>query len=407
MSTEIKDEGEFRERVERTLEELELNTQQSGVFGIVNKGAESKGTDTSGGIANTTNSWKLRCRIAATTFQTNFPDIDTTAATWSLVSDLAEGDRVLLTGELNDANNGIYVCREVTTAPRRRMERSEDFNNNTNAYAQSSVFISDGIHADEIWYLETIEPILLDSTNLIWRQFKSGQDPIILNAHDEGTLAGPGVTIDWSTFNFHYSDEITAASLTVTFSNPPPTAKYEPLILQFKQDAVGGRDVVFADTFKNGFKPFVDTQPLAVTTWVFHTDGGQNFLGFNTVSEESIPSDMTDETSVLGMASSVTPFYTFFADFSFYVTEVIISLNEVATGGAALEVDIKKNGITIFSTKPTIDVGDNLSTEGAPLSVISTPQISKNDKIELFMTVRGDSGNTARGLKGKLIGVIN
>jgi len=206
--------------------------------------------------------------------------------------------------------------------------------------------------------------------------------------------------------NHHFTRTV-SGDVVITMINLPPLGKYQPVILQLKQDATGFHDVTFADSFINmpSSSIFVDTEPNAVTTIVFHTDGDGNLLAYNTVAEDSIPVDMTDETSVLALASSVTPFYTFFADYAYFVTEVIISLNEVATGGAALEVDIKKNGTTIFSTRPTIDVGDNLSTQGAPLSVISTPQILKNDKIECFMTVRGDSGNTARGLKCKLIGV--
>ena len=115
---------------------------------------------------------------------------------------------------------------------------------------------------------------------------------------------------------------------------------------------------------------------------------------------------MSDEVTVLNPESGVTPFYTTFADWAFYVTGVEISVNTPGSGATGIEVDVKKNGTTIFSTKPTIDNGDNGSWEGAPLAVISTPQVLKHDKLEFFLSIR-DTNNTAIGLKCKLQGVKN
>ena len=230
-------------------------------------------------------------------------------------------------------------------------------------------------------------------------------DPLILGSLDLGNL-GSAKTVDWSLNNHQYG-LLDSTNCTITMSNLSALDEYEPVILQFKQDATGGRGVTFADSFVNGGVPFIDPQPNAYTTVVFYTDGNQDIHAFSTTVQDSLAMDMSDENSSLNVASESIPFRTFWTDFAFHITNVIITCTTAPTGGGSpLTVDVRKNGTTIFTTRVSIDDDENTSETAVTPMVLDTPDLGFNDKITIFLTIR-DAGNVATGLKCKLIGVKN
>ncbi len=70
--------------------------------------------------------------------------------------------------------------------------------------------------------------------------------------------------------------------------------------------------------------------------------------------------------------------------------------------GSAITLDVHLNGTTIFSTKPTIAAGANISS-GA---VLSTTAIPESGLIEVFVDAVG-STTAGKGLKGDPIGTLD
>lgn len=111
----------------------------------------------------------------------------------------------------------------------------------------------------------------------------------------------------------------------------------------------------------------------------------------------------SDETTVLGAASTTVPLATFRMPYAFTVTEVRASLRTAGTGAALITVDIHESGTTILSTKITIDATEKTSTTAATPAVISDSALADDALIELFLDQR-DTDNVATGLKVEIIG---
>ena len=114
---------------------------------------------------------------------------------------------------------------------------------------------------------------------------------------------------------------------------------------------------------------------------------------------ESIIVAASDETTAL---TTGTGKMTFYVPYNFTISEVFIG-NTAASSSGAVQVNVKKNGTTIFTTKPSIGASQNtsLSGSGSVAAVLSTTSLSKGDK----MTIDIDTaGTTAAGLKVYFIG---
>jgi len=105
---------------------------------------------------------------------------------------------------------------------------------------------------------------------------------------------------------------------------------------------------------------------------------------------------VSDETTNL-TASTVTPLATFHAARNNNIEEVLLGVSTAPTG-STLVGDVHINGVSIFSTKPTIDVNEKTSVSAATQPVLSTTSYSKGDIIELFCDQVG-STTTGTGLK--------
>ena len=109
---------------------------------------------------------------------------------------------------------------------------------------------------------------------------------------------------------------------------------------------------------------------------------------------------VSDETTVL---TTGTEKITFRAPIAFTLTKVKASLNIASiAGGTIFTINVKKNGTTIFSTKPTIDAGETTTETAVTPSVLSTTSFADDDIITI--DIDSINGGSATGLKVTFIG---
>lgn len=89
--------------------------------------------------------------------------------------------------------------------------------------------------------------------------------------------------------------------------------------------------------------------------------------------------------------------------YDFDVTDWKFDVDDAPTG-SVIELDVKKNGTSIFTTKPTIAIGAKISS-GAVL-VTSSVNFPIGSYIEVFITKVG-STIPGKGLSGDPIGTLN
>lgn len=105
----------------------------------------------------------------------------------------------------------------------------------------------------------------------------------------------------------------------------------------------------------------------------------------------------SDETTVI---TAGTAKITWRMPYAFTLTSVKASLN-VAASAVVTTVDINEGGVTILSTKLTIDVGEKTSATAATPAVISDGAIAADAEMTIDIDV---AGTGAKGLKVYLIG---
>ena len=88
--------------------------------------------------------------------------------------------------------------------------------------------------------------------------------------------------------------------------------------------------------------------------------------------------------------------------YAFTVTEVRASLSVAQPSGAIFTVDINESGVSILSTKLTIDNGEKTSTTAATPAVVSDTALADDAEMSIDIDQAGAAG--AQGLKVYLIG---
>lgn len=107
----------------------------------------------------------------------------------------------------------------------------------------------------------------------------------------------------------------------------------------------------------------------------------------------------SDETTALAAVNGVV---TFRMPFAFTVEEVRASLVTAQASGNIFTVDINEGGVSILSTKITIDNTEKTSTTSTTPAVISDANLADDAEITIDIDQIGDG--TAAGLKIWLIG---
>lgn len=114
---------------------------------------------------------------------------------------------------------------------------------------------------------------------------------------------------------------------------------------------------------------------------------------------EAIQLAASDETTAL---TTGTAKVTFRMPFAMTLTGVRASLTTAQTSGAIFTVDINEAGVSVLSTKLTIDNGEKTSVTAATPAVISDSALADDAEITIDIDQIGDG--TAKGLKITLIG---
>ncbi len=148
---------------------------------------------------------------------------------------------------------------------------------------------------------------------------------------------------------------------------------------------------------------------LAAGEQGFETDTGKRKTGDGTTAWtalhydggclEAILLDVGDETTNL---STGTAKKTFRMPFAFRVIEVRASVNTAPTGSTVI-VDINEGGVSILSTKLSIDASEFTSATAAAPAVISDAALADNAEITIDLDQVGSSV-TGKGLKVVLLG---
>lgn len=119
------------------------------------------------------------------------------------------------------------------------------------------------------------------------------------------------------------------------------------------------------------------------------------------LATQCIPVACSDEVTALTAGSALV---TFRMPYAFTLLQVRASLTTAQVGGATLTVDINKSGVSVLSTKLTLDNSEKSSVTAAAAAVISDDDLPDDAEITIDIDQVGDG--TAKGLKVYLIGVI-
>lgn len=85
------------------------------------------------------------------------------------------------------------------------------------------------------------------------------------------------------------------------------------------------------------------------------------------------------------------------------LSAVYANVTTAATGGTLLQLDVKKNGVSIFSTKITLDATEKTSVTAATPAVLSTTSISADDQMTVDVVAVG-STIAGSGIKINFLG---
>ena len=118
---------------------------------------------------------------------------------------------------------------------------------------------------------------------------------------------------------------------------------------------------------------------------------------------ECISIALGDESTVLAAASTSVPVTSFHMPYGFVLTNVKVGCTVAPTGASLLTIDVHEAGITILSTKVTVDASEKTSGTAATQPVISDSALAEDSLIEIFVD-QVDTDNVAAGVKVYLIG---
>lgn len=121
--------------------------------------------------------------------------------------------------------------------------------------------------------------------------------------------------------------------------------------------------------------------------------------GFGEASPIVIPVACSDETTALTVGVAKV---TFRMPLAIVLTEVRASLTTAQASGSLLTVDINAGGVSILSTKLTVDNTEKTSKTAAIPVVVSSPNLADDVEITIDIDQIGASGAT--GLKVYLVG---
>jgi hypothetical protein len=156
---------------------------------------------------------------------------------------LTLGDRVLVTGQATASQNGIYDVYTLGTGSNGTWVRTSDANSTGEIEAGMIIMVTEGqIYADTQWKLITDNPIVIDTTGLVFTQnyqansISSGSSNVVVSANANVTISSSGVAnvltvspngvsiLGNVTANFYYGDgshlsNINAGNISGAYGN--------------------------------------------------------------------------------------------------------------------------------------------------------------------------------------------
>lgn len=306
---------------------------------------------------------KQSVRVASTAAGTLASDFENGDTLDGVV--LATGDRILIKDQAAPAENGIYVV-QATGAPVRATDADED----SEVTAGLFVFVTEGsTQADTGWILTTNDPIVVDTTGLVFAQFTgAGQ-----------VVAGDGLSKSGNTLSVNVDDstiEINADTLRVKAGGI--TDNEVSATAAINATKIGNGDVDNTElSYVNGVTSSIQTQLDAkIGSLVEDTTpqlGGNLELndqavlddlnrGATGATTQLVQESYIDAISLLGSQTNTVITELTFAHASYEGVEIVYKLKEATSN------DIEIGTIRVV-TNGTSVVLNQVSTETAPTGI--------------------------------------
>jgi hypothetical protein len=159
---------------------------------------------------------------------------------------LAAGDRILLVGQTDKTQNGIYTVTTlgVDATTEAVLTRAADFDESSDIVSQVKIPVSEGASSgDTTWVLATdTSPIVLDSTNLEFVKDSGGAFAKIVEATT--TLVGDDAT-DVFTYNHNWDTRYVTCEAY-------DAATYDTVVLDFQRTTVNQVKFTFGEPLETG-----------------------------------------------------------------------------------------------------------------------------------------------------------
>lgn len=241
---------------------------------------------------------------------------------------------------------------------------------------------------------------ITDNNNGIQTNIQQSADRVSLQAVFNALASDITITIDstgiYATGN-NFSDEaffVSSLNGNVGINNNSPQEKLHVTGNVRLENETASRIAIFdaSKNIKSG-----DTATYPSLTELAFLKGVTSPL--NTKPEFS-GITMSDETTVLGAASTSVPLATMHFPYAFTITQVYAGQRTAGTGASPCIVDIHLNGTSIMTTtKIVFTNGTKLSANGT----LTTTAVVAGDYLEFFLDQR-DTNNVATGLKCYVVG---
>lgn len=145
-----------------------------------------------------------------------------------------------------------------------------------------------------------------------------------------------------------------------------------------------------------------DLLPISEVSGAAYVSKSVTGANIRSYAQTKLPADIflvcSDETTILTTGTKLT----FRMPYRMTLTSVRASLTTAQASGNIFTVDVHENGVTIFSTKLTIDNTEKTSTTAATRETISDNDLADDSEIQIIIDQVGNG--TAAGLKVWLIG---
>ena len=339
---------------------------------------------------------------AASTGNVNLNAPGTTLDAVTMVS----GRRYLIKDQSAPQQNGIYLFNGSAAA----MTRASDMD----AWAEvpgAFTYVEEGTaNAESGWLCTADQGGTLDTTAMTWSKFWGPNTFQPLDA----TLTTMAALATVSDRGIYFTATDVAALFTLTSFGRSLVDDADATAARSTLGLVIGTDVQAFDTDLNAIAALVSAAnqlPYATGagTWALTTlsafartliDDADAATARQTLGiEEAIIFAASDETTAIVTGTNKVKFR---MPYAFTLTGVRASLSTAQATGVIFTVDINEAGVSILSTKLTIDNTELTSFTAATAAVLSDTSLANDAEISVDVDQVGDG--TAKGLKVMLIG---